>query len=234
VQKRLRLLFFLLLIGVLLILGLVFQQFVLIGILMPAATVVWLLLRLFVLSIDQRFFWWVLILVPVAVALFRRFREPPARTPALSRSHGLERDRVSSLRHSILLNIHESGDRDTFRRDLAWLFTFLHSSPRQGAAPYQIREAFLERRIPLSESILDFLYFSTLPPAPKPAFVKHPILRLSVALESAGLTIHKQFRRLTGRESSWYLRSIDEVLNVMEKSLSIRKEHDAPEEHRVQ
>ena len=55
ISKRLVIVVFLLLI--ILFVGLLFWPFVLDDIIAPASLVVWILLRIFVLSIDQKYYW---------------------------------------------------------------------------------------------------------------------------------------------------------------------------------
>jgi hypothetical protein len=231
-KSRLRYLFLALFLGLLLMAALLFRQFVVAGILLPAATAVWLVLRIFVLSIHQQLFWWGVIFLSVIVA-FRGLYPGSAidpRLPALDSNPA--RDRVGSLRESILLNVRAAGGKDSFRRDLMWLFTTLYSTRHQGEAKYQIRDAILEHRIPIPESIFTFLFF-TPRPAPRLSFLRHPVERLKLKVDSSVRAIQKRVRRRTGRETSDYLRAIDEVLTFMETSLEMREEYDTPEVHRI-
>jgi hypothetical protein len=231
-KKRLRYLLLASFIGLLLVLTLLFPQFVLDGILLPAATALWILLRIFILSIHQHAFWWGVIFL-LAIVTFRGLYR---RSAVDSRAPDLDpvpaRDRVTAWRDSLLLNLRAAVDEDSFRRDLMWLFTLLFFSPHQGKAKYQIREEILEHRIPVPESIYRYLFYSPRP-APKRSFVKHPVERLELMSESFARAVRKWVRRRTGREIAECLRAIDDVLTFMEKSLEMRQEHDATQDHRV-
>lgn len=164
-NKRLRYLLFAFSIGLLLLLTLLFRQFVLAGILLPAATAVWLILRIFVLSIHQQVIWWGVIFLSAIMAIrgfYRRsavdFRIPPS-------DSNPEVDRVSTWRESIRLNVRAAVGEDLFRRDLMWLFTSLYSSRQQGEAKYKIREAILNRQIPLPRIHLCLPAPPRIPPA---------------------------------------------------------------------
>ena len=67
-SRRLVIFIFLL---VILFVGLLNWPFVLNEIIQPISLVVWLLLRVFVLSIDQQYYWWALILVADCIFLYR-------------------------------------------------------------------------------------------------------------------------------------------------------------------
>lgn len=227
-RKRSRYLLFAFFICLLLLLALLFPQFALDGILLPAATALWLFLRIFVLSIHQQVFWWGVILLSVIAAFHGLYPRSAAdfRLPGLDWNPA--RDRVSAWRDSLMLNLRVSVDKDSFRRDLMWLFTSLYSSRQQGKAKYQIREEILEHRVPIPESIHAFLFFSPRP-APKRSFVKHPVERLTMMTESFLRAFQKWVRRRTGLEAAESVRAIDDVLTFMEKSLEMRQENDAPE-----
>jgi len=226
-KNRLRYVLFFLFIALLLLAGLAFRQFVLAAILLPAATAVWLLLRIFVLSIPQQVFWWCAIVVAAVAAFVGLF----ARVAVISRIPVADpdpvRDRVSTWRDSIRLHLLAGVDRDTFRSNLMWLFTSLYFSRGQGKAKYQVRDDILERRIPIAESIYSYLFFSPLP-APRRSFVTHPVERLRMMSESFTRGIQEWVRRRTGRTAADRVRAIDDILTFMEKSLEMRQENDAP------
>ena len=64
-----------------LFLGLLFWPFVLATILQPIALVLWLLLRILVLSVHQKYFWYALVFAAVLV-LFRLLRQTPSEAPS--------------------------------------------------------------------------------------------------------------------------------------------------------
>jgi hypothetical protein len=182
------------------------------------ATAVWLMLRLFVLSIDQEVYWWGLISLAVIFILgilALRFR---AQGQSMTdQAHGSEqrRDRADYWRSSILLNVHSAGEWDTFRRELMWLFTSMHSSRRKGKENYKIREAIQSREIPVPETVYSF-FFPALPAPPEPPYWRHPIAWLKYGLG--------RLHRRPGGKKSRYFGSIDGVLSYLESSLEIK--HD--------
>ena len=226
-KKRFRYLLFALFIGLLLLLVLLFPQFVVAGILLPAATALWIILRIFILSIHQQILWWGVIFLSVIVAFRGVFRTSATDHRVMVSDSNPARDRTSIWRDSILLNVRADSDKDSFRRDLMWLFTTLYSSRHEGEAKYQIREAILDHGITIPGSVFDFLFF-TPPPAPNRSFAQHPVEYLRVKIESPVRGFQKWVRRRTGSDASDYVRGIDEVLTFMETSLEMRHENDAP------
>lgn len=83
-SRRLTLIGFLLLLT--LFVGLLFWPFILNDIITPASLVVWLLLRIFVLSIGQKYYWAVIIFL-TAFFLYRRLLPlpPPPFKPGIFR-----------------------------------------------------------------------------------------------------------------------------------------------------
>ncbi|MGA2613691.1 MAG: hypothetical protein ABSG38_09580 [Spirochaetia bacterium] len=203
-----------LVVGVLLLLALVFQKFVLANIVLPAATVAWLLLRIFVLSLDQQTYWWGLIILAGLAGLVRLFQITMANAPGPLPSPGTVRDRASYWRESILANARETSNEDAFRRELSWLIATLCSSQMRGSAKYQVREALLQRQIPLPESVHAFLFSSDASAPQQPGG----------ALFSARRAFRGRIRRRTGRAVFEYFRSIDEVLTFMEASMEMKND----------
>ena len=62
--------------GFFLLLVLIFQQALIANVVQPVATVIWALLRIFVFSIDQHVYWWLLIGVLLLVPVIRELRKP--------------------------------------------------------------------------------------------------------------------------------------------------------------
>jgi hypothetical protein len=214
-QKNLRFFVLFVVTGLGLMLGLLFPQFLLTQVLLPASTAVWLLLRLFVLSIDQEVYWWGLVAAVVMIAAVRLM--PALYVPLRAAAPPPAGDAVDRWRNSILLNIRSSADADTLRRDMAWLLTEMYSS-HGGPAPYEIREELAAGRIPLPPPVHAFLFASPEPPARSAAR----------RVRSAALALRTWSDRRTGKEMARYLRAVDDVLTFMETSLEMTHEHTTP------
>jgi hypothetical protein len=214
-QRNLRFLALFLIAGLCLMLGLLFPQFLLTQVLLPASTVVWLLLRLFILSIDQEVYWWCLVAAVVMIAVVRLV--PSLYGPLRAAAPRPAGDAADRWRSSILLSIRSRADNDTLRRDMAWLLAEMYSS-HGGPAPYEIREELASGRIPLPPPVYAFLFPSPEPPA-------GPVAR---RVRSAALALRTWSDRRTGRDMTRYLRAVDDVLTFMETSLEMTHEHTTP------
>ncbi len=218
-SKNLRLLGLILFAGLLLVLALAFQQFVMANVILPAATVVWLFLRIFVLSVDQHTYWWGLIMLAVLAALVRLFQLSTANAHNLISDPCLPpRGREWSWRDSILSNALAPSAKDSVKREISWLLASLYSKAKTGSAPYEIREAFLKRQIPLPETVHSFLFASDLLAQ---TGTSHG------AFSRARHAFRAWIRRRTGRELADYVRSIDEALIFMETSMEMKNADSA-------
>jgi hypothetical protein len=212
-----------LLVGLLVFLGLVFQQALLAYLVLPIATVVWLLLRIFVLSVDQQAFWALLIVVIVLMTVLRLLGRPewieqshvPVSNPVLNRA--------SSWQDSILANIHYTGESNTAKQNLISLLASIKSSRQPGAGEYETRKALKRRQVDLPEPIYAFL-FADEPVPPAQSFFAHPAAVVQRKLESVRMAPRKWIRRMSGRETAEYYQAIDQVLTLMEISLEMK--HD--------
>lgn len=224
-QRSRRILFIVLLAGFLLFLGLVFQRFLLANLVLPAALVVWLLLRITVLSIGQEVYWWALIFLIVLLAIFRLIWASGVSEPHQVSQSNATLDRVQHWQDSIRSNVHRTGDDFTFRRDLSWLLTSLYASRQQGFANYQIREALLKHEIPLPERVYSFL-FTNEPATPRQTFFKHPIGASIQLVNAMRMAPRRWIRRWSGREKAEYYNAIDELLALMETSLEMKSDDE--------
>jgi hypothetical protein len=211
--------------GVFLLLVLIFQQFLVANLVVPIATVVWALLRIFVLSIDQRIYWWILIGVLVLVPLIRELRNTePSRSERPSTANWWL-ERVGSWRGSILANVQESGDSSMVKHELVWLLASLYATGQQKSADFEIRMALQQGEIGLPDCLRAFLWP---PPRPaRPPFFKDPVGFARHTMRSLRAASALRFRRWTGREAAEYYRAIELALAHMETSLEMRND-DTP------
>lgn len=209
--------------AVLVVLALSNPRLVLEGIVLPAATALWLVLRLFVLGIHQEVYWWAVVGIAVVAAIGFLLQGSDARGAAYHAVAAPSRDPAARWRASIRLNAQGPAQRDSFRRELAWLLTSLYSSPHAGRARYEVRADLQEGRIPLPPRIHDFLFHSTRPRDPVPPFVPHPVrcVRAVAGLAREAWRAGSRRRRVPA-----YLRSTRETLAFMEAQLEMTNELD--------
>ena len=98
--------------GFFLLLVLIFQQFLIANVVLPVATVIWAWLRIFVFSIDQHVYWWLLISLLVLVPLIRELRKTGPSEPEHTSKPNPWLERVGSWRGSILADVQETGEQE--------------------------------------------------------------------------------------------------------------------------
>ena len=199
---------------IILLAGILFWPFIFNEIIRPIALVVWILLRVFVLSIDQRFYWAIIILV-AAFLLLRRLLSSPQPT---MQSTDFQRPNVTikSIHHwyrLLAVSTRNAHDDRTIKKELAQLLLLLFATKKRTAADYRLYDALRQGEIPLPEHIHTFLF----PGEPQEA--GRPIKRF---LQSIRRTPKKWIRRWTGQEKAEYHQMINEVLGFVEASLEIK------------
>ena len=199
---------------IILLAGILFWPFIFNEIIRPIALVVWVLLRVFVLSIDQRFYWATIILVS-AFLLLRRLLSSPQST---LQSTDFQRPNatIESIHHwySLLaVSTRNAYDDRTIKKELAQLLLLLFATKKRTAADYRLYDALRQGEIPLPEHIHTFLFPGEPPEAGR------PIKRF---LQSIRRTPKKWIRRWTGQEKAEYHQMINEVLGFVEASLEIK------------
>jgi hypothetical protein len=229
-EKTRQYLFFAVLAGFLLFLGWVFQPFLLDYIILPVAMVAWLWLRIFVLSIDQQVYWWLLIVVITILAVIRLLQRPvtfrldpqPDLNPTMKHVRG--------WRTTILFSRGDTRERPAFRRDLVELVTTMYSTGRKESAHFEIETALRERQIPLPGPIHLFLFPD--PPAAPPHFFDHPIQFIQERWRSVRRSPGQWIRRRSGREEAEYYQAIDQVLTLIETTLEMTHDREPSEARR--
>ncbi len=221
-SKRQRLALFAFIIGVILFLGLLFAPFVLQNIIHPLALVAWLLLRIFVLSIDQQVYWWLSIVIAlfwIAQRLFGGAGEPEAPPPP---AQNVAVQNTEKWRSLILVAAGYGELRRLLKRDLAHMLITLYSSRQRDVSYTDIYEPMLQRQIPLPEPVYDFLFSPEVETA-SPTFLRR--------LRALPQLPRRLLRRWSGQDIADYHRSIDAVLTYIENSLEVHDD-DEPADSR--
>lgn len=194
--------------------GLFFWPLILNNIIKPTALVVWLLLRLLVLSIDQKYFWSLIIFVGV----FFLFRLLPQEQPTVEPETILETNAtLKSIRnwHNLFTFTDQNiRDHKTLKRELKHLLTSIYTARQSALNRFGVSDALQAGEIPLPEHIYTIL-FSEEPQKPGGSIKKF--------LQFLRGTPQKWIRRWTGQEESEHYQMIDEILCFMENSLETKK-----------
>ncbi len=213
-------------VGLLLLSGLVFQSFVLAEIIVPLATVLWLLLRISVLSIDQHVYWWALIGLAAIVVVTRLLRE----TGPLEAEHLPEpnpvHEQVLRWYSAITNNVYDTEESNRLKRSLLWLLVSLYAPRGRSFASLETEHALRERRIPVPEGIYNFLMLPE-PVLPRVNFFRRPARYAWVRLRAGQMRLQRWQRRVTGRTAAEYYQAIDETLALMESALEIKHDDES-------
>ena len=219
-SRRLQIGFFFL--SLALLVGTVFWPFVLDNIITPGSLVIWLLLRISILSIGQLYYWYALILV-LLICLFRLLAQDQSAPEAeMFRGTNATSATNATIRsveywHSMLtLNDHHSDDIHNLRWKLVCLLLSLYATKQRTEADLRLHEALARGEIPLPKEILAFL-FPDVPRETGRSFLKRVWLSWSAAAK-------RMRRRLERNARDERYRMIDDVLAFMEESLEINND----------
>jgi hypothetical protein len=202
--------------AVLLLAGLLFWPFILDDIIKPVALVIWLLLRMLVLSIDQQYFWFALIFVAGVFLLRVLFHARETEQPHVFLETSATPANIEFWRVRFAGNPHNPWDEKTLKKDLLYLLVSFYAANQNTSVQFGIYQDLELGVIPLPGPIHEFLF------SQEPRQPDHSPAGL---LRSARETPRKWIRRWTGQEKADQYRRIAEVLTFMETSLE--NKHDA-------
>jgi hypothetical protein len=208
---------FAIILGILILIGILFEPFVVNKILVPVAAAIWLLLRIFVLSVDQIYYWVGLTVLGFMFVVFRVihqliFRPGPVKVDS-SPDPSLALMTAEAWRNRIALSAGGSAEQAILKRELAWLLVSMYTHRRSGSAYLEVYEPLRLRKIPLPEMVWSFI-FEKEPPGRKPGF-----------LQSIRQAAQTRIQKWNGRETAEYYQAIAEVLSFMETSLEMNDDN---------
>ena len=193
-----------------------FWPFIVNEIIKPISLVVWLLLRILVLSIDQKYYWGALIFITVFF-LYRLLPQGQAATyPDEPQSSNNALRNIEYWRNLFLLTDQYVRDDKTLKRELIRLLISLYATKQASAANFEIYEALQKREIPLPEHIYAFLF------AENSLDNSHSLKK---RIQNIGLAPQRWVRRITGQEAAEHNRKINEVLVFLETALEIKNDN---------
>lgn len=195
-------------------LGLLFWPFVLKNIFQPTAQVLWILLRILVLSVHQKYFWSAVIFVAILV-LLRLLRQTQSQLPPQpSFETNTILTNISYWRGLFLYNGQDILEDKALKRQLAQLLTAQYALKQGVSNDFRMYDALQQGTLPLPKYIHTFLF----PPEP----VSYGPLRKF--FQSFRKTPRRWIRQWTGQEKAEHYQRIDAVLNFIETSLEINND----------
>lgn len=201
-----RLALFGLVLGLLLFLGLVFSSWTVPNIVLPAAQAVWLFLRMFILSVSQEFYWWLLATCVAIWALYQlsRGEEPVRGEVYVSYNDALNNQKL--WKELLSFSKGDAVQRDILKQRLILLLASHYNIWQRDSTLLEIRQALESRQITLPDSLYAFLF------TPEPDKPKSPSVRSFI--EAFRHKVH----RWSGREAAEFNGMIDELIEFMENS----------------
>jgi hypothetical protein len=195
-------------------LGLLFWPFVLNNIIQPTALVLWLLIRILVLGIHQKYIWYAVIFAAILL-LLRILRRTQSQLPS----------RVSFETNTTIMNIgywrglllykgQNILEDKALKRQLAYLLTALYALKQGASNDFRLFDDLQQGTIPLPGNIHAFLF----PPEPAP---RRPLQKYFQSIQK---TPRRWIRQWTEQEKAEHHKMIDEVLNFIETSLEINND----------
>jgi hypothetical protein len=213
-SKRLVIGVFLLLI--ILFVGLLFWPFIFNNILTPVSLAVWVLLRIFVLSIDQKYYWGAIIFM-TAFFLYRRLVPPP---PPLIQADDFQISNevmrtIDYWRSLLTLPDQNIQVGKNLKEELARLVLSVDPANQRILPHYQLYDALRRGEMPIPDHIHAFLFSA------EPQKKGRSLKKLVQFIRS---TPQRWLRRWTGQEFADHCRMIDETLDFIETSLEMKND----------
>jgi hypothetical protein len=201
--------------SILLLLGMLFWPFILNEIIKPMSLATWIVLRIFVLSVDQKYYWGAIIFAAV-VFLVRLL--PQDQTNFQSEDFPDSNATIKTIEYwRVLFTVieHDARDEKALKRELINLLLSLYASKQGTSTSFMLYDALQKGELPLPEHIHTFLF----PDEPKKSKWS-----LNKFIQSVRTAPQKWKRRWAEQETAEHYRMIDEVLSYMETSMEIKND----------
>ena len=149
----------LLIAAIVLFLGMLFWPFIVNNIIRPVAVALWLLLRILVLSIHQKYIWY-LVIFAAFIFLLRFLPDEQSDVPSsASREPNTTVMKIEYWRNLFIYNGQNVREEETLKRELTYLLTSLHASNQSTSDNSVIHDALRKGRDPIAR---EYTYVSIL------------------------------------------------------------------------
>ncbi len=202
-SKTHRLALFIFVLGAILFLGLAFSGWVFPNIVQPVAQTIWLFLRIFILSVDQVYYWNLLLIAVVIWVLYRFIRR---KSPVAPEGTFIRNEAISNLRNwqaALAYSRQGGSDRDITRSRLLQLVISHFAASQPGRNWIDIQQDLEGRRLALPDSVYDFFFPSAAANTQNPS------------LAAISLAFRRWYRRISGQEEATFNRMLDELVDFM-------------------
>jgi len=197
---------------VILFVGMLNWSFVLNEIIQPVSLVIWLLLRVFVLSIDQQYYWWALILIMLAL-IYRLL--PHDQSANFTEDVKNPNETLRTIEHWRLLFVpgENRGFSDRFvEREFTHTVISLYALKLHATPDFQLFDALRNGTIPIPEDIRAYLFMN------EPKKEKRTIKTLVQSMANAP---RNWIYHWSGQDIADHYRMIEKILDFLETSLEM-------------
>ncbi len=194
---------FIFILGTILFLGLVFSAWVVPNVVQPGAETIWLFLRVFILSVDQVYYWNLLSIVVAIWVIYRLTRRKP---PVPLEEDTVENEATGNLKswqEALVLSKHDHSERNIARDKLLQLLISHYASRQQSPNALDIRQDLEGRRLSLPDSVYNFLF---------PSESQRPI---KPSIRAPYHAVRRWYCRISGQEEAVFNKMIDELIDFM-------------------
>jgi hypothetical protein len=200
---------------IILLAGVLFWPFILNEIITPISLAAWLLLRILVLSIDQKYYWGAIIFG----VLFFLYRLLPQGQDTFLPDDFLDTNAtiktIEYWRSLFTLTEHNLRDEKSLKKELIRLLLLFYATKQRTSADFRLYESLQRGEIPLPEHIRAFLF------PEEPQKTGRSFKKWMNSLKNAPRT---WIRRWTRQDVAEYYRMVDETLSFMETALEIKND----------
>jgi hypothetical protein len=203
-KKSEKLIILVIIICVLTIIFIVFRTFIQKEIFKPLALAFWLMLRVFVLSIDQAVLWWLMIGIIIIVFIFNlNLIKPPEEYQDIGLS-SFHIHKYEIWESYFQIENHDLYKKDKLKKELARILVFVYATGKRLPVDYRLFDAFKNREINLPENIYSFLF--------------------TAEKKKSFFNLRNIYNKLSGREAGEYKRNLEECLIFLENFMEIHNE----------
>jgi hypothetical protein len=179
-------------------------------IIMPIALTVWLLLRIFILSIDQKYYWWALIFAALVIA-YRLLQSGKSAAPAQNNPENNETMTAIDRWHSLFSLVdNHTRDEKALKQELIHLVASVYASKQHVSPNFLFYDALKNGEISLPAHVHAYLFPDDSPKKSR---------SLKTLAQNTRQAARKWLRQWNGQAAADHYRMINEILNIVDTSL---------------
>jgi hypothetical protein len=196
---------FVFILGVILFLGLIFSTWVIPNIIQPAAETVWLFLRMFILSVDQGYYWYLVAAAGTIWIIYRLTRRGSSPQPVQDIIHNETLSSIQEWSEALTFSNQSGSQKSVLRSKILRLIVSHYEARQQSSTELEIRQAIEKRQLLLPTSVYKYLYL----PGSQPSHSSFwQIIRHS---------LNRWHNRVTGKDAAEFNQMIDELIEFIKQ-----------------